>query len=210
MKSLVTTLALGLLGSTAAFSQESRPSLFGDPADSLPRSLVDDPPRRAGSPSEFSLGPAVGYLNAKNADKGTWFAGVQARLGLLPFLAVEASITFHNNEYEHGDVDVTQYPVQITGLLYPFGEGTVRPYALAGVGWYYTRVTYSGAMELLFKDETSHTFGGHAGAGLDLRVGPTISLNADLRYIFLNPDIDGVSSGDFNYWQITGGVNFIF
>ena len=210
MNAIACTLALGAFASSAALAQESRPSLFENPADSLPRSLSQEPPRREAAPAEFSLGPAVGYLNSRGADRGTWFAGAQARLGLLPFLAAEASITFHNNEYEDGDVDVTQYPVQVTALLYPFGQGSVRPYALAGVGWYYTRTTYSGVLDGIFKDQTSHEFGAHAGAGLDLRLGPNLYLNADLRYIFLHPDVDGVASGDFNYWQITGGLNFVF
>jgi len=167
--------------------------------------LSADPPG-----SRFSLGPAAGYLNARGADRGTWFGGAQARLHLTPVLGVEGSITFHRNVYDQGDLSVTQYPVQVTVLLYPFPEWEAQPYALAGVGWYYTSVHYRGALSLLFKDQTDNEFGGHLGAGLELRLGSSASVDADVRYIFLNPSVDAVKTRDFDYWQITAGLNFFF
>jgi len=157
----------------------------------------------------FSLGPAGGYLRAHGADKGTWFGGVQARLKVLPFLAIEGSITFHENEYEDGDVKVTQYPVQVTALLYILHEGPIRPYVLGGVGWYYTRVDYSGLFSA-FSDSTDHNFGAHLGVGADLMLGARTSLDVDVRYIFLNPSSEQIKDQDFNYWQITFGLNFFF
>src|SRR5690242_13687387 len=96
-------------------------ALLGAPVDAgelgppdLPRSLLDGSPGHAnrettdpeagapGAPereTEFSLGPAGGYLHAKGADRGTWFAGAQARLHFLKYLAAEGSITFHENHY---------------------------------------------------------------------------------------------------------------
>jgi len=176
----------------------------------LPKSLSEELGNLEKYESEFSIGPAVGFLTAHGADRGTWFAGAQARLHFLRFLAVDASMTVHVNEYEHGDITVTQYPVQVTGLLYPFPEGQVRPYALGGVGWYYTRTHYRGPFSLLYKDQTTNTVGAHLGAGVEARVGPSASLNADVRYIFLNPDVDGVKSRDFDYWQFTAGLNLFF
>jgi hypothetical protein len=169
----------------------------------LPTSLADPEEPR------FSIGPAGGYLRAHGADQGTWFGGVQARLKVLPFLAIEGSITFHENEYEDGDIKVTQYPVQVTALLYILHEGSIRPYVLGGVGWYYTRVDYSGLFGA-FSDSTDHDFGGHLGAGVDLMLGARTSLDVDVRYIFLNPSSEQIKDQDFNYWQITFGVNFYF
>jgi hypothetical protein len=158
---------------------------------------------------ELSLGPAGGYLHARGADRGTWFAGAQARLHFLKYLAAEGSITFHENHYQGGDARVTQYPVQVSGMLYPIPDGEFRPYVVAGGGWYYTRITYVGALSGI-SNQTEHVFGGHAGAGLEIRLSPTTSLDADIRYIFLNPTNTQVKSGDFNYWQVTFGINFFF
>jgi Outer membrane protein beta-barrel domain len=164
---------------------------------------------RGASPSMFSLGPAVGYLHARGADRGTWLAGAQARVHLLPYLAAEGSITFHENRYENGDARVTQYPVQVSGLFYPIPDAQLSPYVVGGGGWYYSRITYVGSLSGL-SNQTEHTFGAHAGAGLEIRLGTSTSIDADLRYIFLHPSSSAIRSEDFNYWQATAGLNLFF
>jgi hypothetical protein len=174
----------------------------------LPLSLFSEPMRAAGEPS-FSLGPEGGYLRARGAERGTWFGGAKARLHLLDFLAAEASITFHEDRYQHSQVVVSQYPVQLTALLYILPAGPIRPYILGGVGWYYTRIDYQGIYSTI-PDKTEHVFGEHLGAGAELFLGPRTSIDADVRYIFLNPSNDQVIHRDFNYWQITFGLNLYF
>jgi hypothetical protein len=176
-------------------------------APSLPLALWTEP--QPVLKPEFSLGAAVGFLHAKGADRGTWFAGVQGRLHFLTYFAAEASITFHENRYEHGDVHVTQYPVQLSGMFYPIPDGEFRPYVLGGGGWYYTRITYTGVFSGV-SNQTDHAFGGHVGAGLEVRLGPKTSIDADLRYIWLNPSSRVVNRSDFDYWQVTGGINLFF
>ena len=158
--------------------------------------------------SPFSLGASAGYLRAKDTDHGTWFGGVQARLRLGMF-AAEASVQFHQNRYEHGAVVVTQYPVQLTAFLYLIPAGPIRPYILGGVGWYYTEIDYEHELSFI---PTSHQniFGEHLGAGAELFLAPRLSVDADVRYIFLNPSTNQVIGREFNYWQITAGINFFF
>jgi outer membrane protein W len=200
--------ALLLAAAIAASSAAPAAATADDPwtPSSLPVSLKDDP---TDFKSAFSLGPAGGYLRQKDADRGTWFGGVQARLHFAEMLAAEASITFHQNDYADGDVTVTQYPVQVTAMLYIIPKGPLRPYVLGGVGWYYTRFDYEGAFAAI-DDRTEHMFGWHLGAGAELMLGSRASLNVDARYIFLNPDTDQVIRREFNYWQITFGLNFFF
>lgn len=225
MKTLVlSTLVLASM-TTLALSQESRigatPGLlaagevlrdpdagaaasdpFSNPFSYSPEALLP----AEGDPS-FSIGPVVGYLHAPGADRGTWFGGAQARLHFARILAVEASISFHENRYEGGDVSVTQYPVQLTAFLYPFPDGPFRPYLLGGVGWYYTRIDYTDSFSSL-SDKTEHIFGEHLGLGVELMLGTRTSLDLDVRYVFLNPTNDQVIHREFNYWQITLGLNF--
>ena len=230
MNKLVLTLAaLVSLGAVAA-AQDSRQtlrleeptwSLIEDPQSALPAidrssefplplSLADPAPAVEGDDNNhpFSLGAVGGYLKAKDADRGTWTGGVQARLRLGHF-AAEASITFHENNFENGDVVVAQYPVQLTAFLYILEKGPIQPYILGGVGWYYTRVEYRGALNAI-PDDTDHTFGWHFGAGAELFLSPRVSINGDVRYIFIDPNTDKVVNEDFNYWQITFGINFLF
>jgi hypothetical protein len=41
-------------------------------------------------------------------------------------------------------------------------------------------------------------------------LGKSMSINADARYIFVNATDQDVINRDFNYWQITFGLNFFF
>ncbi len=172
--------------------------------EALPVVLADE------EPASFSIGPVGGYLRARDADRGTWFGGAKARLHVLRFLAAEASITFHQNRYEDGDILVTQYPVQLTAFLYIIPVGPIRPYILGGVGWYYTRIDYRDNLDFI-DDQTDHFFGVHLGAGVEIMLGKQVSIDADVRYIFVNASTEQViKDQDFNYWQITFGLNFYF
>jgi hypothetical protein len=75
------------------------PRMVSLDADSieLPRSLASDVLAAAENEPSFSIGPVAGFLNARGADHGTWFGGVQARLHFARILAAEAAITFHQN-----------------------------------------------------------------------------------------------------------------
>jgi len=185
---------------------EETPEIDGI-APSFPKTMAE---LLQGEPkvSPFSLGPSGGFLKAKGSDDVTWFAGAQARLR-LGYFAAEASIQFHQDRYEHGDVVVTQFPLQLTAFLYIIPLGPVRPYILGGVGWYRTRIDYSGVFSAI-PDQHQNIFGEHLGAGAELFLGPRVSVDADVRYIFLNPSTDRVIGRDFNYWQITFGLNFMF
>lgn len=220
MLSLALAAALLSSMSGAGIVQESQGDELGEssslavrPIDPdefvLPRSLSSEIPA-ADETASFSMGPAGGYLKARGSDQGTWFGGAQARLHLAKFFAAEAALTFHQNRYEDGDVVVTQYPLQLTAFLYVLPQGPIRPYILGGVGWYYTRVDYRGTFDTLNNDRTEHIFGEHLGAGVELMLGPRVSVDLDFRYIFLNPTRDKVLDRDFNYGQITFGVNLFF
>jgi len=41
-------------------------------------------------------------------------------------------------------------------------------------------------------------------------LGKSASLDTDVRYIFVNATEQQVINQDFNYWQITFGLNFFF
>jgi len=193
----------------SSFSRVFPPSASDLGSIALPMALSVETLREE-QPATFSIGAAAGYLNVRGADHGTWFGGVQARLHFARIIAAEAAITFHSNHYENGDVVVTQYPLQLTAFLYIIPDGPIRPYILGGVGWYYTRIDYRDSFALVNKDRTEHIFGEHLGAGAELMLVSRVSLDMDVRYIFLNATNDKVIHGDFNYWQVTFGVNFFF
>ena len=156
----------------------------------------------------FAIGPFGGFLEAKDADEGTWFAGLGARLYFLRFLAAEASVSFHKSEFNNGDTDIWQIPVQLSALLIILPSLPIRPYIGGGVGWYYTKIENSGTLSA-FGDDTTNWFGGHVMAGAELRASRGFILFADFRYIFVNPESDiERQSGNPDYWQITFGLLF--
>ena len=51
----------------------------------------------------------------------------------------------------------------------------------------------------------------HLGAGAEIMLGKSTSIDADVRYIFVNATTQQViDDQNFNYWQITFGLNFYF
>lgn len=183
-----------------------------DPAGEAAATLE---PVQAGMDMQFTAGLRVGYLRAPDADRGTWTGGVQARLYLLEgYLGAEASIEFHQDEFADGDIVVTTYPVQVTGLVFPLAgqkELPIQPYGLVGFGWYYTRIDYDASLGT--DDETERFTGVHVGVGGDLKLGENFVLNADFRWVFVDePGVDNsnLDEEEWDFWQATGGVSFKF
>jgi len=138
--------------------------------------------------SVFSIGPRATYSTPKDSDTGVWDPGVQARLHLLPAIGLEASIDYRKNDFGPFTT-IKTYPVQASLLAYLIPGGVVSPFLLGGAGWYYTQVDgpfgYS---------HTSSRFGLHAGAGLEVMLNKSISLDGTYRYVWL----EDVASKDLN------------
>jgi opacity protein-like surface antigen len=157
----------------------------------------------------FSIGPRATYSTPKDADKGVWSPGAQARLHLSGMLGLEASIDYRKNDYAPLTT-IKTYPVQASVLAYIIPGGAASPFLLGGVGWYYTQVNGPGD----FKDTTSR-FGLHAGAGLEVMLGKSLSLDGTYRYIWLESvESRDLSALDKDYKDsgsmITIALNFLF
>ncbi|HEX7897008.1 MAG TPA: outer membrane beta-barrel protein [Planctomycetota bacterium] len=185
-----------------------------DEAERLPLTLggveAQDPVK--GQKEGLSIGPVAGYLKARDADRGTWFGGVNLRLRFARIFAIEGSITAHTDSFQDGDIDVVQYPVQVSALLFPIPDSPIEPYGVFGAGWYYTRYEFDGPLSGL-EDETDRDFAFHAGAGLQVELGPSFAVFADFRWVFL--DEPGVDNGnldeeEFDFGMVTIGGSFSF
>ena len=182
----------------------------GDGSD-LPRSLAEMEgsavvePMAADTVMQWTIGARLGYAKADDADEGTWLAGAQVRLHIFSWLAAEASVDVHRDEYEDGDVEVFSIPIQVTGIVYLPVDWKIRPYGLAGVGWYYTKTEFSGSLSVN-SDDTTVDFGGHVGIGVEWQLTDRLSINGDIRFIFRDepPRVDS----DYDYYTVTVGVNF--
>jgi hypothetical protein len=198
-----------LLDPPTRFSDSDIPAFMV--LESLPDPEKQDKESKSGHREGLSLelGVMAGYIKARGADHGTWFVGGQARLYILPWLGVEGSVTYHLFTFNNGNTEVEQIPVQVTGLIFPFPSWPLQPYVLGGAGWYYSITSNEGPLASV-GDQTTHTFGAHVGAGLELVPAQSLTLFADFRYIFLKPTIDTVMNGDFNSWQVALGIGIAF
>jgi opacity protein-like surface antigen len=145
------------------------------------------------------LGVAVPF------DGGSAFLiGFVARVDILPWLTIEGSADYHRDDHEGGDIQVTEIPIQLSALYRFQVDWPIKPYALAGFGLYYTDVHFSGAFSNL-NDRHDFHVGFHLGGGVDYPVSPTIVLDADIRFVF----VEGAAQGaDFSYFQFTVGIMF--
>jgi opacity protein-like surface antigen len=191
--------------------------LFALGGEDLPRTLASEVPHvrwsldpEAAAPKAaplltWTLGARIGVASAYDSDDEAFDIGAQLRVRILDWLGAEASIDVQSKQsYEHNDIDVFILPIQFSALFYPPLDWVVKPYGVAGVGFYYYDVTYSGALAAK-KDKSDFRPGFHLGFGIEYAVTPSISVNSDLRFLFINGSASG---NDFDYFQLTFGVNF--
>lgn len=157
----------------------------------------------------FSIGPRASYFNPKDADKGSYSGGVQSRIHFTPVLGLEGSVDYRKDDYSNG-VSIKTYPVQASLMAYLMPHSSVSPYVLGGTGWYFTQVKGPS-----FETETDNRFGLHAGAGLEVMLNESLSLDGSYRYIWLE-DVKPHASNplDKTYSDsgsmITLAMNFLF
>jgi len=154
----------------------------------------------------LSVGPQFGFIKSTDADNSVVMPGAALRLNLVG-LSIEGSFYYKSEEYNNGLIKAKSYPVMLTGML------NILPilHAEAGIGWYNTKIDYSGNLSTL-KAETTDDVGYHLGAGVELPAG-NVLLTGDIRYVFLNVELNNstnVSELKSNFYVIMVGVMFKF
>ena len=155
------------------------------------------------------IGPQLGFYKANDADDMRVMPGAAFRLKPLPGLGIEASINYRHEEYLNGAVDVTSWPIMVTGLVYPLPI----VYGAMGFGWYNTTIDYNirSGGTFLIASHTQQDVGWHFGGGLELPLGSSAKLVGDIRYVFLDYDFQGFPGSDGvsnNFYVITAGLMF--
>lgn len=119
----------------------------------------------------IAIGAQGAYVKSQDAD-AVIMPTAAVRIG-FGGLDVEGSIGYKSDKYLDGAIKTTTYPIMFTGFLglLPF------IHLEAGIGWYNTKVEYTG-----FASETYSDIGYHAGAGAEIPLGNVI-LTGDIRYV---------------------------
>ena len=153
------------------------------------------------------VGPHLGIQKSEGAD-ANYLIGATLRVKLMPVLGVEGDIGYRQEKYGSDVLTVRQYPVTVTGLIYPLPI----IYGGIGAGWYNTTFDYAERYnDLGIDDETTTEFGWHLAAGIELPASPKFRLFGDVRFVFLDykfkdlPEavLDGAES---NFYSINVGL----
>ena len=167
-------------------------------------------PLSASSQTNVYVGPHLGMQNSSDAEDANYLIGATVRAKLMPILGAEADISYRQEKYGDGAVTARDWPVTVTGLLYPL------PFLYGGIGggWYFTTLDYSDVYnDAGVEDETSQNFGWHLAAGVEIPASPRFRVFGDVRFVFLEYDFaelpDEILDGtDSDFYSINVGVLF--
>lgn len=159
---------------------------------------------QAGGLLGFSVGGQVGISHTGgDVDESAFIGGGSTRLELLSMLTAELAVNYRNESLDGGDVSTI--PVQVSALftLLPLVYGTV------GVGWYSIDASDDITDQLGDIGDFSNA-AVHLGGGVSVPVSEKWSFVGDLRYVFLDYDIDELPdfSSDADFYMVTGGLQY--
>jgi hypothetical protein len=151
----------------------------------------------------IAIGAQGAYVKSQDAE-AVIMPSAAIRLG-FGGLKVEGSIGYKADKYMDGAIKTTTYPIMFTGFLglLPF------IHLEAGIGWYNTKVEYSGSYNG-FPSETYSDIGYHAGAGAEIPLGSVI-LTGDIRYVIEKTKLANVKNTSelkSDFYMIVVGLMF--
>lgn len=137
----------------------------------------------------IALGPRVGLYKTQEAEHLEPLVGAAFRFRFSETFGVETSLSYRQQSFSGGEFTARGWPIEVNGLLYPFRS----VYGILGLGWYATTFDFD---QPALDDETSRDLGLHIGGGAYLPLSETLRLAGDIRYVFLNHDLNNGSRVD--------------
>ena len=152
--------------------------------------------------------PSLGLSKStdSNAGDAKLSGGVALRAPLFPYLSAEGGITYRQESFSNDDFTVRTWPVTASLWLTP----TPMLYAGGGLGWY--RTTYDYQSSLPYTDSTTNQVGVHLGGGLAMPLSPSLGLDLNMRYVFMQQENSLQFPTTFNpdFWSTTLGLAIKF
>jgi opacity protein-like surface antigen len=141
---------------------------------------------------------------------GKGIVGAELDLGYSPNFFETSSTTSGNIRFTNGSNVVTLTGNVIVGAPIGGHGGSIRPYAVAGVGLIRTNVQ---DFAQTFDVNTKNDFGFDAGAGVMGYFSQHVGLRGDIRYFRGfngSNNTTGLGLSSFNFWRGSVGVSFKF
>ena len=176
--------------------------------------LVLAAPPAAADGFGMDLGIHGGLVGTDGSDGESFVGGAQARFHLFWIIGAEARASYYSDSYDLGQlgsVDIENVPFQASAMIYPIKLPKVGVYLLGGGTYSNLKVT---GTSVVTGEVTEKKWSAHAGAGIDIGLSNRLTLNGDVRFVFIDADsvdevLDEIASdytGD--YWAATIGLNF--
>ncbi len=158
------------------------------------------------------FGVRLGYMEIDGIeDEGSANLGFTLGFRVSNPVAIEFSCDYHSSDFSA--VDRTTYALQASLLLYLSSNTNVQPYLVGGGGYYISGYDYW-VNGYKYTDFTSHKFGGHIGAGVDILLGDYSIITFDVRYLAVDEDVPeqalGYDTKTFDGVLATVGAKFKF
>ncbi len=159
---------------------------------------------QAGGLLGFSVGGQAGVSRTGgDVDKSAFIGGGSARVEILSILAGEFAVNYRRESLDSGDISTI--PIQVSALITPLP----LIYGTIGVGWY--SINLDGDLTDQLGDIGDFSNAAlHLGGGISFPVAEKWNLIGDIRYVFLNYDIEDLPDFDSNadFYMITGGLQY--
>ena len=153
----------------------------------------------------IGVGPHIGQYRSNDAEDGAMFFGFQARVRWGRNVGLEVALDYRDTElFDAGSVDpvtmqadVMYVPITASLMVFAPVARFLNPYAVAGIGWYYTITEYeliktSADVRELLQDDDNFVMGYHFGLGVEVPFSFNFALHADARYLFLGTEIRSI------------------
>ena len=154
----------------------------------------------------LAVGPHLGGVYTTDSEEALFTYGAAARLGIFSALTAELALQYQTEKTDGGEISTL--PVQLSGMLnvLPFLHATL------GIGYYNVDATLDALGSTLGSvSDTASEAALHLGAGVNFPMGSRGTLTGELRYVFLDYNIENAGQSipvNADFWQITGGVLF--
>lgn len=162
----------------------------------------------------LDLGIHGGVMGVTDGDGQRFLGGAQVRVHLLWLIAAEGRASYYTDTVDVStaqSIDIKNVPLQLSVMIYPIKLPKFGVYALGGGTYSSVRLEAEGPVQ---GSVTEKKWSAHAGAGVDVKLSSRVTLNGDVRFVFLDvQDVEGLGSAvlenyDGDYWAGTLGLTF--
>ncbi len=149
--------------------------------------------------ADVSVGGFASYFDMDDFEE-SWGGGLRHKYDLIEYIAFDLRASMVRVQ----SFDANMFPLEANLLLQvPIGK-TLLPYGGMGVGYY---LFDSGDPEL------QHELGYGPVAGLELRLGKSVAIFGEARWLFLEPKVKGSATLDkasLDSFGVNAGIMFLF